>query len=66
MSLDTLEVEGDDTVEEGLISRKDFSMLRLVVQCRSYRAGRLSHVCFLLAPCATPNTEYNMPETFVQ
>jgi hypothetical protein len=29
------------------------SMLRLIVQRRSYRAGRLRHVCFLLAPCAT-------------
>ena len=66
MSLDTLEVEGDDTVEEGLIGRKDFSMLRLVVQCRSYRAGRLGHVCFLLAPCATPDTDYSMPRTSFQ
>ncbi|EFH85930.1 hypothetical protein Krac_7189 [Ktedonobacter racemifer DSM 44963] len=66
MSLDTLEVEGDDTVEEGLIGRKDFSMLRLVVQCRSYRAGRLGHVCFLLAPCAPPDTEYSMPRTSFQ
>jgi Integrase core domain len=66
MSLDTLEVEGDDTVEEGLIGRKDFSMLRLVVQCRSYRAGRLGHVCFLLAPCATPDIGYSMPRTSFQ
>jgi hypothetical protein len=53
MRLYTIEVEGDDAIEEGGILRKALSMLRLIVQRRSYRAGRLRHVCFLLAPCAT-------------
>ncbi len=54
MGLDTIEVEGDDPIEEGLIGRKVLGMLRLVTQCLPDRRGCLGHVCFLLAPCAAP------------
>ncbi len=64
--LDTIEVEGDDAIEEGGILRKALSMLRLIVQRRSYRAGRLRHVCFLLAPCATAIGEYSITRTRFQ
>ena len=54
MGLDTIEVEGHDTVEEGGILRKPLGVLRLIVQRLSYRAGRFGHLCFLLAPCVAP------------
>ncbi len=49
MSLDDFKVEGDNTIKESMICREVVGMLCPVVQCRSYRAGRLCHVCFLLA-----------------
>jgi len=66
MGLDDFKVEGDDTIKEGGILRKAVGMLRLVVQCRSDRAGRLSHVCFLLVPCATSVAQYSTARTCFQ
>src|SRR5579859_6674580 len=43
MRLNTIEVEGDDPIEEGLICRKVLSMLRLIVQGLFDRASRLRH-----------------------
>ena len=66
MRLDDFKVEGDNTIEEGGILRKVVGMLRLIVQCRSDRAGRLGHVCFLLAPALGPLAQYSIVRTRFQ
>ncbi len=64
--LDTSEVEGHDAVEESGILRKVVGILRLIVQTLPDRRRGLGHVCFLLAPCATPITEYSIARTLFQ
>ncbi len=66
MSLNTIKVKGDNTVEEGGILREVVGMLRLIVQCRSYRTGRLGHVSFLLALCLASLAQYSIARTHFQ
>jgi hypothetical protein len=49
-----------------MICREVVGMLCPVVQCRSYRAGRLCHVCFLLAPCLASLAQYSIARTCFQ